>query len=105
MLFNHIFLLYMHTLMTLSWILYFVLSIDDQISALATVEHSISDIRSWMLHDKFKLNNENLNFYSLVHINNWLKFLLTRLGFGLWMFPRLVKPETLVCGLIQILLL
>ena len=37
-------------------------SIDDQTAALAAMEHCISDIRSWMHHDKLKLNDENTEF-------------------------------------------
>ena len=37
-------------------------SIYDQTSALAATEHCISDIRSWMHHDKLKLNDEKTEF-------------------------------------------
>ena len=37
-------------------------SIDDQASALAAMEQCISDIMSWMLHDKLKLNDEKTKF-------------------------------------------
>ena len=33
-------------------------SIEDHTSALAAMEHCISDIRSWMHHDKLKRNDE-----------------------------------------------
>ena len=41
-------------------------SIDDQTAALAAMEHCISDIRSWMHHDKLKLNDENTEFLLIV---------------------------------------
>ena len=45
-------------------------TIDDQTSALAAMEHWVSDIRSWMHLDKLKLNNKKLNPYSLAHVNS-----------------------------------
>lgn len=66
--------------------------IDGQTATLSAMEHSISDIRSWMNHNKLKLNDEKTNSYSLVHVN---KFLLTRLRLDLWMFLRLAKPKNL----------
>ena len=71
MLFDRIFHLCMPTLMTLSCILSFCANtIDDQTSALAAMEHCVSDIRSWMHLDKLKLNNKKLNRYSLAHVNS-----------------------------------
>ena len=37
-------------------------SIYEQTSALVAMEHCISDIRSWMHHDKLKLNDEKTEF-------------------------------------------
>ena len=49
---------------------FFAITIDDQTSSLSAMEHCISDIRSWINHDKLKLKHENLNSFSLVHVNN-----------------------------------